>query len=378
MNPKGEPKVLLVIAQLAVGGAETQVVQLACRLLQTEFRPEVAVFYRGGSLEPRLRAFGVPVHHVRRTSKLGVEAILHLSRILRDGQHDVVHSFLWPANWRARVAGALARTKVIISSPRSVETDLRFYHVWVDRLLATRTDAILVNAGAIREFLIARERLRPELFHVVHNGLDLERFANLPSRSEARTKLGFPQTAPLVVTVGNLQPEKNHEDFLRLAARVRAVLPEALFSIVGSGERLDTLQRQCERLGLHQVVRWEGQQKDVLPWLAASDVVVNTSRREGCCNAIMEAMATSRPVVAYAVGGNPELIADRKTGRVVPFGDLDELVEAVLFYLRDTDLASEHGLAGAHTAVTQYGLDRMVGRVTDLYRTLLSQDATPA
>ena len=80
------------------------------------------------------------------------------------------------------------------------------------------------------------------------------------------------------------------------------------------------LESQARNLELRDSIRWEGQKRDVCPYLAACDVFVNVSWREGCCNAILEAMAAAKPVVAYAVGGNPELIRHDETGRAAASG----------------------------------------------------------
>jgi glycosyltransferase involved in cell wall biosynthesis len=367
------PTVLIVIPQLDIGGAERQVVHLASALGAAGFDVEVAVFYPDGELEPMLRASGVPVRHLKRTSVHGLETIFDLRRHLRRHRKDIVHAFLWPANWRARIAAIAAGVPVVIASPRSVETWLRWYHVVIDRLLARKTSAIVVNAVAIRDHLQKREGLPHELFHVIPNGIELAPLATLPGRPEAKASLGIPVGAPVILTVGNLQPEKNHEDFLGLAAALGRERPEALFVVVGDGPSRAALMERHQALALDGRVRWEGRRTDVPRYLAACDVFVNTSRREGCCNAILEAMAASRPVVAYGVGGNPELVLDGETGRIVPFGLIDGLAAAVDGYLVRPQLAEAHGEAGARRVQDHFSRGAMVARTAGLYRELLAR-----
>lgn len=364
-------RVLLVIPQLDVGGAEVQLVRLAARLRAHGFEPEVAVFYEGGALEPELRAHDVPVHHLERTTKLGHEAILDLARLLRTRRFCVVHAFLRPANWRARVAALLAPVPAVFASVRSVEVDLGRIHATLDRILAVWTDAVVVNAEAIGDFLVRRERLSPRLFRVIRNGLDLDPFNDLPPQEAAKRALGIDPGAPFVVCVGNLQPEKNHEDFLALAREVSRHRPDATFALVGDGERRGALEIERGRLGLDARVRFAGFQSDVRPFLAACDVFLNTSRREGCCNAILEAMAARRPVVAYAVGGNPDVVADGVTGVLAPFGSIDRLSEAVERYLGDPELRRAHGDAGRDRVRRVFGVAAMVERTAALYREVL-------
>lgn len=367
------PRVLVVIAQLDIGGAERQVVALAKGLAADGYPVHVAAFYENGELEPQLVEAGIPVIHLERRTFHGLETILDLRRRIRALEPDVVHSFLWPANWRARAAAISSRVPVIISSTRSVETWLRWYHVAVDRLLALGTHAIVVNASAIRDFLMAREGIRADLLHVIPNGLDLTALDHAPSRETARDRLGIPAGAPVVLIVGNLQPEKNHEDFLALAAASHAGRPDAVFVVVGDGPRRDALRERERELGLSGRIRWAGRRSDVPVFLAASDLFVNTSRREGCCNAILEAMAVSRPVVAYAVGGNPELVDDGRTGRLIDFGDVDGLVRAVESYLADPALAADHGRAGRERILSGFSREAMVSTTETLYGRLLAR-----
>jgi glycosyltransferase involved in cell wall biosynthesis len=180
----------------------------------------------------------------------------------------------------------------------------------------------------------------------------------------------------VVLTVGNLQPEKNHEDFLALAAHLLPHQPEACFIVVGDGPRRGSLLERAVELGVADRIRWEGRREDVGTYLAACDVFVNTSQREGCSNAILEAMAAGRPVVAYGVGGNPELIADGGSGRVVPFGRTDELSHAVGAYLQDPRLARTHGEEGARRALSEFSRAAMVRRTAALYRQFLTRRMT--
>lgn len=364
-------RVLLVVAQLTTGGAEVQLIRMAPRLRALGIEPEVAIYHPGGELEPLLDRAGIKVHLLRRSTRLGVETILHLRQLLRRGGYDVVHSYLWPANWRARLAGLLAGTPVIISSPRSVDDWLRSRHVLVDRVLAHWTDAIIVNARAIQDHLMQRERLPESIFRLIYNGLDEGLFNGLPSREEARRTLGLPAERGIALMVGNLKAAKNHDHFLEIAARARALRDDVLFVAVGGGERLAELQETARRLGVTDNVLWAGLQSDVRPWLAAADVTLNVSHREGCCNAILESMAVGAPVVAYAVGGNPELVHDGRTGRLFEPGDTAGCARAIVDYIEQPALAREHGDNGRARARTEFTADAMARATAALYEELL-------
>jgi len=365
--------VLLVIPELDMGGAEVQLVRLATHLHLEGIAPEVAVFHAGGHLEPALLEAGIPVHHVRRTSKVGMETIFHLRRILKEGRYEIVHTWLWSANWRGRIAGILASTPIIISGPQSVDSWMRVHHIALDWILARWTEDVVVNAEAVREFFGQRVKIPDRLIRVIPNGLDAGRYRDVPDRGAARSRIGLPEDAPVVLIVGRLRPEKSQEDFLRMAALVRNERPDARYVIVGDGVRRSALEAEAARLGLRDVVHWAGHQDDVAPFLAACDVFLNTSRVEGLCNAIMEAMAAARPVVAYSVGGNTELIEEGVSGRCIEPGNVEALARAVVEYLDDPEMAERHGARGAGRMVGRYSTESMVESTAGLYKELLAQ-----
>ncbi len=362
---------LLVVPRLGIGGTEVQVARLARHLRDVDVAPEVAAFAESEALQDELEAAGVRVHILPRRGVVGPGALFKLGALLAAESFPVVHSFLWSANWRARIAARYARTPVVIASVRSVDHWMRFHHVCLDRLLAAWTDAIVVNARANQRYLMERCGLHESLFHVIYNGLEDGQFDVSLERRGARQRLQLPLAAPVILSVGSLRREKNHEDFLELARRVRQVYPQARFVVVGAGELQESLQRRARDLGLGEVVLWAGLQRDVRTYLRAADVFVNVSQREGCCNAILEAMALGLPVVAYAVGGNPEIVTDGVSGTLVAYGDVQGLATAVERYLRQPDLALRHGQAGRARVAREFRARHVAARVGELYRELL-------
>ena len=147
--------------------------------------------------------------------------------------------------------------------------------------------------------------------------------------------------------------------------------PQAKFLIVGDGPRWHTLQELVRALGLGPTVHFLPSRTQITDVLAALDVVVVSSRYEGCCNVILEAMAMAKPVVATAVGGTPELIVPGETGWLVPPGDPPSLARAVGEVLRQPQQARLMGHWARQRAETHFSLPRMVEQTTALYHALL-------
>jgi sugar transferase (PEP-CTERM/EpsH1 system associated) len=204
----------------------------------------------------------------------------------------------------------------------------------------------------------------------IHNGVDVGRFTR-STRMEAREFFGLPMDAPVICTVGRLDPVKDHVGLVRAFASVLPTHPEALLLIAGDGPCREDLMQLIGELGVAGQVRLLGERRDVPRVLAATDLFVLPSIAEGMSNTVLEAMAAGLPVVATKVGGNPELVADGLTGRLVPSRSPVALGEALRTYLDDPRLRALHGKASRERAALSFGLDRMCEKYVNLYRRLL-------
>jgi len=199
-------------------------------------------------------------------------------------------------------------------------------------------DAVLSVSEGLRQDAI-RLGIDGDRIAVVANGIDTKRFAPV-DRDAARASLGLPLDRPIVVTVGALREVKGHHHLLEALARVRDRVPDVLGVFVGgasvSDDRSVWLRELSERLGLVDHVLWAGARphEEIPRWLSSADLFVNASRREGCCNALLEAQACGLPVVATAVGGNPEIVRDPGLGELVPPGDPGQMAAALVRVLQ--------------------------------------------
>ncbi len=167
---------------------------------------------------------------------------------------------------------------------------------------------------------------------VQHNGVDGQAFA-IADRAAARRALAIRHARPMVLYVGNVKPEKGCDVLVEAADRLARVhgKRDVDVVIIGSGELDVPLRARVAELGLEKNVTFAGRKlhAEIPRWLAATDVLCLPSRREGCPNVILEALASGRPVVASRVGGIPELIEHGKNGLLVPADDPEALAEAL-------------------------------------------------
>jgi glycosyltransferase involved in cell wall biosynthesis len=177
---------------------------------------------------------------------------------------------------------------------------------------------------------------------VQHNGVNGERF-RIRDRAETRRTLGLAEHENLITFVGNLVYEKGSDVLIEAMGRLRATgSRDVRVALIGDGTQKQALLSRCDALGIGDRVSFAGRQSpdDVALWLSASDMLCLPSRREGCPNVVLEALASGRPVVAARVGGVPELLNERN-GLMVPPDSPAELAEALSETLRRTWNASE-------------------------------------
>jgi glycosyltransferase involved in cell wall biosynthesis len=170
--------------------------------------------------------------------------------------------------------------------------------------------------------------------HVIHNAVNRSVFAP-GDQSEARSILGVTESERLVVSIGNLLSVKRHDVLISAFAQLQCTVTNARLAIIGGSmheqEHPRQLRELCDRLGISERVTFVGRigEAEVATWLRAADVFALASRREGCCNAVLEALASGLPVVATSVGDNAWFVRDGDNGYLVPVGQSDAMARAL-------------------------------------------------
>lgn len=351
-------RVLYVVPDLRVGGAERHVLTLLPNLDRTRFVASVICIGEEGSLFGDLVAAGVPARALHRTKRQAVTALRDLVRAMRLERPDVVITRGYNAEALGRIAAWWARipnSVVWVHNHGDVEPRGRVRAV-VDRILDRRTSAYFGVARAQTRYMVEELGYPADKIRVIHNGVDPALFDTDPDRSAA-TDLGIGAGDLVVGIVAALRPEKDHDTFLRAARRIADAQPAARFLIIGDGPMREPIERLIGELGLGERVRVAGSRPDVAALLRAMDVVVLSSHSVECFPmALLEAMAAAKPAVCTAVGGVPELIADGETGYLVPARDPERLADRVIELLSDAATRRRMGAAARVRVETEFNL----------------------
>ncbi|RTL57975.1 MAG: glycosyltransferase [Rhodocyclaceae bacterium] len=355
-----------VVLSLQPGGLENGVVNVVNGLSPEGFRSSVCCLKFGGEFVSRLKS-GVAVEEMgwRKGNDLGLP--FRLARLFRRTRPDVVHTRNAESFYYGFLGAKLAGIKHVVHSEHGRTFNDRQIRFLVQRWFSAYTSALFSVSEQLKNDLVAHVGLTADRIQVLHNGVDLDRFAGT-GRDEARRLLGAAEGEVLVGSVGRLVPVKNYP--LLLSAFATLDLPQLALILVGEGPERGALEAQARELGIAGRVRFLGHRDDVTALMPGLDVFVLPSFSEGMSNTLLEAMAASLPCVASAVGGNPEIVSHGKTGYLFPSGDSEALAGSLRTLCTDAVLRASLGAAGRQETEREYSLGAMIRRYEKLYRSL--------
>jgi glycosyltransferase involved in cell wall biosynthesis len=306
-------------------------------------------------------------------------ALAKMVRLIRRFRPDVVHTHMAKAGTVARLAAHICGVPLIVHTYHGHVFHSYFgpaktrVFVAIERALGLVTDRIIVLGEGQRDEIAGYGVAPLSKLEPIRLGLDLRPFLDAErARGEVRRELGIDASVPLVGIVARLVAVKAHEVFFAAARQVLQMEPTARFLVIGDGERRAELTALAQSMGIAGSVAFLGWRRDMRRVYADLDVVALTSRNEGSPVALIEALASARPVVSTAVGGVSEVVVDGVTGLTVPSADAAAFADAVVRLLRDPQLAQRLGTAGRRHVYPRFDSSRLVEDVRQLYLRELS------
>ena len=317
-----------VVDSLEYGGLERVVTDLAIEQKARGHDVRVFSILRTGGFIDALEEAGIPVTvgAKRRTMDLGVVRRLR-ELVLADGVH-VVHAHNFVPNYYAAAATLFAaRRPVLVNTCHNMGSRLAGRKLrWLYRGSLAATARIALVGEMVRDQLVGARIVPAGRATTVFNGIPVAKFEpDAARRARVREALGIAPDTVLLGCVGRLVALKNHRFLIEQMPALSRDCPDLALAVVGGGPLEDELRARVAELGLGGRVRILGARTDTDGLLSAMDVFVLPSETEGISIALLEACAAGLPVVATAVGGNPEIVDDGVTGRLYAAGDAGSL-----------------------------------------------------
>ena len=374
-------RVMHVLDRLDVGGTEKAVMKLI-RGLEPGLFEHCICTLRGVSPEANEWLSGVTLLDAGRTTAGFQFNVPRLARLMKSVRPMIVHSRNW-GGIEAMVAARVAGVPVAIHSEHGYELEMRSGLPLHRRLLRhciyRMGSAVATVTEELRNYHAAQAWWRSQDIKVLYNGVDGHEFRpQTQVRDAVRCRLGIPQDALVVGSVGRIVPLKDFATLLKAANLLATEVPNLHVLLVGSGPELPALREyaaSCPQLAGR--VFFPGAVDQVADLLNTMDVFVLPTLIEGMSNTLLEALAVGLPVVATRVGGNPEIVEEGLCGYLFSPQDVPGLASFLRTLLRDSRLRAEFGRAARETALRNFSLEAMAQRYRDLYIDLVMHQLLP-
>ncbi len=374
------PLIAHVIHHLVIGGMENGLINLINRIPPDRYRHCVVCAEDYSDFRNRIVRPDVEVFAMRKSGLAGLGLHRRMHSLFRRLRPTIVHSRnlsgldallpAWAARVPIRIHGEHGWDVADLDGTRMKPLLLRRAHSpLVHRYVAVSKD--------LKRYLVGRIGVSPSRITQIYNGVDIERFSAADAKPVGILPPAFYGPNTIVIgTVGRLQAVKDQATLIRGFAQLLRQHPSmrALIrlAIVGDGPMRSTLLECVQQEALADVVWMPGARNEMARVYECFDVFVLPSLQEGISNTVLEAMAAGLPIIATAVGGNPELVIDDVNGCLIPPSDPRALANKLHRYVADTELRLRHGEASRHRAVSTFTVDAMVDSYVRLYDSLCS------
>jgi sugar transferase (PEP-CTERM/EpsH1 system associated) len=381
MTGDARPMVAHVLFRFDVGGLENGVVNLINRMPANAYRHVVIALADVTDFRLRLSKPDVICFALGKRPGTGLKLLPRMWRLLRELKPAIVHTRnlaaleMQPAAWAAgvpvRIHGEHGRdVDDLDGSNTALQRVRRRYAPFVHHYVALSED--------LRRYLAGPVGVAPNRIDHICNGVDSQCFA-LPQSGARDSIPGCPFTGAeqfIFGTVGRMQGVKDQtllaRAFVRVLEQHPALRPVLRLAMVGDGPLRAEAMAILHSGGVADLAWLPGERKDVADVMRGLDAFVLPSLAEGISNTILEAMATGLPVLATAVGGNPELVGPGVTGDLVPAGDVQALADGLARLVADRERSRALGRAGRLEVERRFSLDAMVASYQGMYDQLLA------
>ena len=378
--PRRPIRVAFCLDTFGIGGTELNAIRTAEQFDPAEVEVHFVCLARRGPLLERVQAGGWPVHDLAARGTLAVgthaRAFRTLQR-LRGLGVEVVHAHDIYSNMICVPWARALGFPLVIASRRWWTATNHPVHPVLNRLAYRLAHRVLANSASVAALVRARDGVAAARTWVVPNFVEAPAFTRPDAAVLDRMRAAF-GLAPGTVAIGivaNLRPVKDHATLLGAFARVAQARPDVRLVLVGDGPERPRLEAMAGALGIGARACFAGHRPHQPSPHWGFDVSVLASRGEGFPNALVEAMAAGRPIVATAVGGVPDVVADGTCGLLVPAGDAPAMAAALARLVDDPSLRHRMGAEGLARAGREFLAAPVVARLVQLYRSQLGGPA---
>ncbi len=354
-------------SSLGWGGQEMRIMREMTSLSRDSFTPLLAC-QPGSQIGKEALARGFDVEFVKIRGNIDPITIVKFIALYHRRSVDIVHTHSNADSWNASIAAKLSPRRPLVVRTRHLSASFNtrmIYNFMADRVVTT--------GEYVRQYMIRDKGIDPRKVVAIPSGIDLTRFDPDQVHEDLREELKIPPDALVFGTAAVFRWKKGNRYLLEATREILHSFPEAKLLLVGDGPQKKNLLGTIEELGIRSSVIMPGYRDDMPRVLKSMDVFVFPTLEEAFPNAVMEAMAMRKPVVATHVGGVPDIVQEGQTGYLVPPKNSRAITEKVLVLLKDKKLREEMGSRGREVVEANCSQELMVQKLERLYFSLMEE-----
>ena len=369
--------ILHIVPKLSTwGGVGNQLLLILKNYASDEFLPIVCSLRDKGVVGKEIEDLGIEVVCLNRDFKRGFywTVVKELRTLMKQRNIQIVRTHEYRANLHGRLAALLAKVPCIVGSVHNVYNarDKKLNRRILNRYLGIFTDRVVAVSEEVKKEIVRYDSVPENKVAVIYNGVDRKRFVDIDAQS-IRSEFHIPKSTPVIGTVGRFFPQKGQKYLLEAVAKVRNNFPHIAVFVIGDGSLKEELQDHTKNLNIEQNIIFTGVRRDIPALLAAMDIFIFPSLWEGFGNALVEAMAAGKPIIATDIPSVREILDSGKSGIVVPPANSEAIAQSLELLLSDRALAENLGNAARERALSSFTIDSTVRRYSSLYRSILEQ-----
>lgn len=293
-----------------------------------------------------------------------IKTMVNLRQQIIKDQVDVVHAY-FPDSCILAPLFLKTKRNALFTSRRDMGLIYQGKPAWIYRVLAKRTDAIISNSKAVSDFIAKKENLKAEKARVIYNGLE-----EYTVVSEDSFTLFNQEDSIKLVLVANIKPVKRTLDAVVATTQLIEEGHNLELTLVGENQDKNYVAQIVDvinKTNTNKLIRLTGSITEPRRLLSQAHIGLLVSESEGLSNTIMEYMHAGLPVIATNVGGNPELVIDKRTGLLIEKGNIEQLKSAILSLAANIELRESLGAEGKSLIQNEFSIAALISKHEEIY-----------
>lgn len=371
MNPV---KLVHLIRSLEPGGCEHFLIRALPEMEKHNVQNHLIALQSAGALSSRLSSAGISVESISMRHWFDLSGYLRLYLAVKSAKPDIITTYLFHADAIGRLWLRLLFPCPVIPFLRTTYNHRRYVLARLfERLTSRLVPKYLANSPAVKSFYTDSYNIPTASIQIISNGINIAAYQySKQNRLSARHSLSLPGNAFAIICVANFHPNKGHRHLLQSFIKLHRTFTDMRLLLVGDGEERSRLIALAQASTAFPAIKFLGLRRDIPNLLQTADVFVLPTQFEGMSNAILEAMASSLPVITTDIPENRQIISHNQNGLLYPVNDDIALETAIQSLYTKPKLRHRLGAAACLSVKNRFSLDTIASEWASFYRQMAS------